>query len=355
MDKTAKELLKLRGLIDEVDEKLQKLLVHRASLVSAVGVLKTKSCSHPTFYRPDREALILRSVINRNCGKFPKEVMAGIFRGILSACLALERPLNVGYLGPQGSFSESALLKQFGLSAKGIPYDTIAAVFEAIESEECDVGIVPYMNTTGGPVLTSIEEMVDSSLTVCGEVYLPIHQCFMSHPQATGVPERIYSHDQSFKQCREWIKKHYPSVPLITVSSNALGAKIASLDKSAAAIAGELAAKKYHLKIHHSHIQDKAENTTRFFALGRTAVPRTGKDKTTIGVKNGKVTDLDHLPYVKKHLLESHKVQLGKRSSLLMLDLDIHQEETSFKKIVKELNDRHLRFHIFGSYPQAPY
>lgn len=355
MDKTAKELQKLRGLIDEVDEKLQKLLVHRASLVSAVGVLKTKSCSHPTFYRPDREASILRSVIHRNCGKFSKEAMAGIFRGILSACLALERQLGVGYLGPQGSFSESALIKQFGPSAKGVPYDTIVAIFEAIASEECDVGIVPYMNTTGGPVLPSIQALVESSLMICGEVYLPIHQCFMSHPQSTCMPERIYSHDQSFKQCQAWIKKHYPSVSLITVSSNALGAKIVSLDKAAAAIAGELAAKKYHLKIHHANIEDKADNTTRFFVLGNTAVPPTGKDKTTIGIKNGKLAEIERLPHLKKHLLESSKVQLGKSNSVLMIDLDIHQQATSFKKIVKELKELHTSFHIFGSYPQAPY
>ncbi|MCB1693223.1 MAG: prephenate dehydratase, partial [Pseudomonadales bacterium] len=290
MSKTTPErpsLESLRQRIDALDLEILELLNERARCALDVAHVKQAESGDtaPIYYRPEREAQVLRNIMERNPGPLSSEKVAQVYRQIMSACLALEQPLSVAYLGPEGTFTQLATQKQFGHAVIGMPMVTVDDVFREVAAETCNYGVVPVENSTEGVISHTLDNFLESSLRICGEVVLRIHHHLMVAPDADETRiERIYSHQQTLAQCRRWLDGHYPKVPRLTATSNAEAARRALEEPGSAAIAGEIAAEIYGLKILSKKIEDMIDNTTRFLVVGREDVGPSGKDKTSIMV-----------------------------------------------------------------------
>ena len=284
-DRVAQALTELRQRIDDIDGELQRLLNERARWVLSVGELKRENSTsgEAVFHRPEREAQILRSVAERNGGPFPTEDMVRLFREVISSCLALEQPLTVAFLGPEGTFTEAAMVRHFGHAAIGRSAASIADVFREVETGATHYGVVPVENSTEGVINHTLDCLSRSTVRICGEVALPIHHNLLIAPGVdVGAIRRIYSHQQSFAQCRGWLDAHWAAVERIPVASNAEAARLAAGATDAAAVAGELARERYGLSLVAANIEDETSNTTRFHVLGRHEVGPSGRDKTSL-------------------------------------------------------------------------
>jgi chorismate mutase/prephenate dehydratase len=233
------ELGKLRDGIDAIDGDLLRLINERAKLARRIGEIKQGN-----IYRPEREAQVLRRVAERNPGPLPAAAAQRIVREVMSACLALEQPLTIAYLGPAGTYSESAARKHFGGAPTLLPCPGIDDVFRVIESGNAHYGVVPIENSTEGAIGRSLDLLLSSPLKICGEINLPIHHNLMAQRHA-GRGGRIYSHAQSLAQCHEWLNRNLPLVLRVPVASNAEAARLAAAEEGAAAVAGEAAAELY--------------------------------------------------------------------------------------------------------------
>src|SRR5579872_4876157 len=265
----AVKLEAVRARIDSVDEQIQRLINERAKLAQLVGISKSRDGHTVDFYRPEREAQVLRRARERNRGPLRDEEVVRLFREIMSACLAQQEPLKVAYLGPEATFSQTAVLTHFGHSVRALPLGSIDEVFHEVESGAADFGVVPIENSTEGTVNHTLDRFSSSPLKICGEVELRIHHYLMGNMSALGRIVRICSHPQSLAQCRGWLQEHLPNVELVPASSNGEAARRARDERGTAAIAGETAAEVYGLKILAAEIEDRADNTTRFLVLGR--------------------------------------------------------------------------------------
>ncbi|MFA5626837.1 MAG: prephenate dehydratase [Thiohalomonadaceae bacterium] len=351
----------IRERIDVLDEQLQALINERAGLAQEVAQVKIAAdAERAVFYRPEREAQILRKVVERNQGPLPGEEMARLFREIMSACLALERPMRVAYLGPEGTFTQAATLKHFGHSVQTISLPTIVEVFREVEAGSADYGVVPVENSTGGIVGHTLDILLDTPLKVAGEVELRIHQHLMGRMRDLAEVRRIYSHSQSLLQCRAWLDTNLPGVERIDVSSNAEAARRATIEDGAAAIAGEVAAGLYGLSVLAQNIEDQPDNTTRFLVLGRKSVPPSGKDKTSVLVATrNKPGALYHLlaPLaqhgVSMSRIESRPSRQGMWEYVFFLDIEGHAEESRVAVALQELAAEASLFKLLGSYPKA--
>ena len=271
-------LARHRAAIDALDREILQRLNARASHAQAIGALKGGTAA----YRPEREAQVLMRLQAANRGPLSNEAIAGIFRQAMSACLALEQTLRVAYLGPAGTFSHDAVAKHFGQFVDMLPCATIDEVFRAAESEQTDHAVVPVENSTEGVVGRTLDLMYLTPLSICGEIRLRVRQNLLSAAATLGEVTRVYSHAQSFAQCALWLGGHLPGAARITVASNAEAARLAAAEAGSAAIAGENAAAIYALNVLASHIEDESNNTTRFWVLGRNAVPPSGRDETSL-------------------------------------------------------------------------
>lgn len=259
----------VRKKIDALDLQLQTLLNQRAELALNVKRIKQQHGDHPIYYRPEREAQILKQICDRNTGPLDTQTMTHIFSAILTACLALQEKIKIAFLGPIGTFSQAAALKHFGTAMQAIPTATIQAVFDAVINNNAHYGVVPIVNSTTGIIKLTLDILMTSQVTICGEVMLPIHHCLLRNKNASTSPKYIYSHEQSFAQCKTWLAKNYPAVEKIAVASNAAAAELAADDIEAAAIAGEQAAEIYTLTTVAQHIEDDHHNQTRFLIIGQ--------------------------------------------------------------------------------------
>ena len=267
-----------RDRIDSIDEQIHRLLNERALVAKEVGASKTaQGVQTADFYRPEREAQVLRKAIERNQGPLRSEEVVRLFREIMSACLAQEEPLKVAFLGPEGTFSQQAVLKQFGHSVRALPMGEIREVFEEVQAGHADFGVVPIENSTEGTVNNTLDMFLSSSLKICGEVELRIHQHLMGRMQGLPSISRICSHQQSLAQCRQWLDEHLPGVERIAASSNAEAARRARDEEGTAAIAGQTAAEVYGLNLIAHDIEDRPDNTTRFLVIGRKLFDPSGK------------------------------------------------------------------------------
>src|SRR4051812_10874996 len=240
------DLAKIRASIDGVDEKIHALISERASLAQLVGISKSKDgWKTVDFYRPEREAQVLRMAKARNQGPLRDEEVLRLFREIMSACLAQQEPLKVGYLGPEGTFTQAAVMTHFGHSVRGLALSSIDDVFHEVEAGNADFGVVPIENSTEGTVNNTLDRFLNSPLTISGEVELRIHHNLMGNLSALSDIKRVCSHPQALAQCRGWLDEHLPEVERVPVSSNAEGARRARDEKGTAAIAGETAAEVY--------------------------------------------------------------------------------------------------------------
>ena len=255
----------LRQAIDALDDALLKQLNERAKLAQQVAEAKQKNQTNSdeplAFYRPEREAQVLRRIAHLNEGPIPDEKVMYLFRQVMSACLSLEQPMKVGYLGPEGTFTHQAAIKHFGYAAVGIPLVTVDEIFREVAAEACQYGVVPVENSTEGSVSHTLDTFVNASLKICGECELQVHHNFMVSSE--GPIERIYAHEQTFGQCRKWLDSHYPNAERVVASSNAQGARLAKEDASAGAIAAEVAAELYGLRITAKKIEDSPEKIGR--------------------------------------------------------------------------------------------
>src|SRR5580704_1892906 len=259
----------VRRRIDAVDVEIHRLISERARLAQQVGISKKHDGRTVDFYRPEREAQVLRMARERNTGPLRDAEVLRLFREIMSACLAQQEPLKVAFLGPEGTFTQTAVLTHFGHSVRALPLASIDEVFHEVEAASADFGVVPIENSTEGTVNHTLDRFLLSPLKICGEVELRIHHNLMGVMGSLGRIVRICSHPQSLAQCRAWLDEHLPNVEQVPVSSNAEGARRARDEQGTAAIAGQTAAEVYGLKVLASQIEDRADNTTRFLVLGR--------------------------------------------------------------------------------------
>ena len=361
-DKQA-DLLEIRKRIDEVDERIQALINERARFAQEVGVSKGELVSAVEYYRPEREAEVLRRIQDRNQGPLRDEEMLRLFREIMSACLAQQEPLKIGFLGPEGTFTQTAVFKHFGHSVRALPFHTIDEVFHEIESGVADFGVVPIENSTEGSVNNTLDMFLTSPLKIAGEIELRIEQHLLGSEVGLDKIERICAHEQSLAQCRSWIREPLPQVELIGMSSNAAGARRARDEDGTAAIGPSVAADVYDLKVLVSNIEDRADNATRFLVVGRKLLAASGHDKTTILVST---SDTAVGAGVLHHLLQplaDHDVSMTRIESrpsqrknwdyVFFIDLAGHAEESPAKEALAELKERSSLFKILGAYPKA--
>jgi chorismate mutase / prephenate dehydratase len=353
----------IRERIDAVDQQLHALINQRAELAREVGVSKHKEGRLVDFYRPEREAEVLRMALARNRkGPLRDEEVLRLFREIMSACLAQEKPLKVAYLGPEGTYSQSAVLKQFGHSVRALALTSIDEVFQEVQAGNADFGVVPVENSSEGTVNNTLDRFMTTSLSICGEVELRVHHNLIGRMKDMSQVQRICAHPQALAQCRGWLDEHLPQVERVPVSSNAEGARRARDENGTAAVAGVVAAEVYGLEILAPNIEDSDDNTTRFLVLGSKILQPSGSDKTTILVSGAETTEsgalfrlLEPLARHKVNLtrIESRPSRRRKWDYVFFIDLQGHAEDPPVAKALAELRKRASLFRVLGSYPQA--
>ena len=352
------ELGRHRAAIDALDREILERLNARAANAQAIGKLKAGGIA----YRPEREAQVLMRLQAENGGPLSKEAVAGVFRQVISACLALEQPLRIAYLGPAGTFSHAAVAKHFGDFVEAEPCATIDEVFRTAESGRTDYAVVPVENSTEGAVGRTLDLMCQTPLAICGEIKLRIRQNLLSNEAAVGAVKKVYSHAQSLAQCVQWLALHLPAATRVAVASNAEAARLAAAEPGAAAIAGEIAAAIYGLNVLAPHIEDEPNNTTRFWVLGRQAVPPSGRDETSLVMsapnRPGAVYGL--LEPLAKHgvsmsRLESRPARTGLWEYLFFVDIEGHATEPPVAAALAELREKAQFLKLLGSYPAAVY
>lgn len=355
----ADSLLDLREKIDGLDQQIQSLITERAKIAQQVAHSKQQS-NDTVFYRAEREAQVLRRVMDRNEGPLRDEEMARLFREIMSACLALEQEMAIAFLGPEGTFTQAAALKHFGHSIKTTPFTSIGDVFREVESGAVSYGVVPVENSTEGVINHTLDEFMTSSLNICGEVILRIHHNLLSNESDLSSIKKVYSHQQSLGQCRKWLDANLPDVELVDVSSNATAAQMASSEKNVAAIAGETAAEIYNLNMLVPNVEDEPDNTTRFLIIGKRETPASGEDKTSliISTPNRAGALLSILePFAKNNIsmnrIESRPSRRGAWDYVFFVDIDGHENDENVKHALDELAKVATMVNVLGSFPKA--
>ncbi len=348
----------LRTEIDAIDAQLVELLNRRAQVAGEVGHLK--STQERDFHVPSREREVHERVVRLNQGPLPSEALRGIFREIMSACLALESPMQVAFLGPQATFTHVAAQQQFGMSALLTPQKSIPAVFEEVEKGRALYGVVPVENSTEGMVSHTLDMFVESDLKITAEVLLEVSHDLLSRTGRMEDVRKVYSHPQALAQCRHWLEENLPNIPLVDVASTALAAQIVAEDLSAAAIAGCAAAEHYGLKVARSRIEDQVNNFTRFIVVSRKLAEPSGNDKTSIlfSVKDEPGILYRMLePFARRGVnlskIESRPVKTKAWEYIFFLDMVGHVSEPHVGEAIEELRGYCQFLKILGSYPKA--
>ncbi len=368
-EKKAKAINEIRKKIDALDQELQQRINERARLAGQMGEEKRRflepggDAKEPAtaFYDPARENQVLRRVQERNEGPLKDRDMMAIFRAIMSACLALERPLQVGYLGPEGTFTQQAAYKHFGHAIMVQSQATVAAVFQQVEAEQADYGVVPVENSTEGMVSHTLDNFMDSPLRICGEVELRIRLHLLAAPDTKPEELRcVYAHQMALAQCSRWLAKHHPQVEQMAVSSNAEAARRAAQEPAAAAVAGAALKELYALRSLGENIEDRGDNSTRFLVIGHHDVAPSGHDKSSL------IVSTRNIPGALFHLLEPfsrENVQLTRIDTrpsrretwayVFFMEFEGHLQEEPIVRIVQELEQNSLMVKLLGSYPRA--
>ena len=359
----APDLGEIRKRIDDIDERIQSLINERAQFAREVGESKGELAEAVDYYRPEREADVLRRVLDRNDGPLRNDEMLRLFREIMSACLAQQEPLKIGFLGPEGTFTQTAVFKHFGHSVRALPFHTIDEIFQEVESGAADFGVVPIENSTEGSVNNTLDMFLTSPLKIGGEIELRIEQHLLGNEKGLDKIERICAHEQSLAQCRSWLRENLPHVELIGMSSNAAGARRARDENGTAAIGPDVAADVYDLSILVNNVEDRADNATRFLVVGRSLLASSGNDKTTLlistsdtGAGSGVLFNL--LKPLAEHgvsmtRIESRPSQRKNWDYVFFIDLDGHAEEAPLAEALEKLKSRSSLFKVLGAYPKA--
>jgi chorismate mutase/prephenate dehydratase len=354
-----RQLAKIRTAIDGLDQKVVALLNARLKLAQKIGELKRGARGR--IYVAEREAQVLRRVLAANAGPLKPAAVRAIYREIMSAALALEKPLVVAYLGPEATNTHQAALRKFGASVEYRPMQALADVFAAVEKGEADYGVVPVENSTEGSVRDSLDLFVETPLKIVAEVQLSIDHALISREPLAKI-RKVYSKDQALAQCRRWLQRHLPHALLVDVDSTALGVQHAAKEKGAAAVAPRLAAERYRVPIQAEHIQDQKNNTSRFGILGREAsgMVGDGQDKTSL------LVSLHHepgsllralQPFDRRKLnltrIESRPSRLRPWDYIFFLDVTGHYDDPAMQAALRHLRRQCPLVKWLGSYPAA--
>ncbi len=358
--KSDKMMQEFRTKINDIDIKIVELLDDRAKFVKEIG--EYKKAHNIPVYQPEREKEVKEMALNHSKQLFPTSGLLQIFTEIVSAARSLEEPITVCYLGPEGSFTEMAARKQFGSSVIMKPLANTSDVFREVENGKMDFGVIPIENSLGGIVPVTLDEFVDSPLKVIGEVYLTIHHNLLANVANISEIKRIYSHPQSFTQCRIWLETNIPNVEKIEVASNSKAASMVPWDKFSAAIAGAIAAERYGLNILADNIEDNPENTTRFWIIANKDYKFQNPEKTTI------LVSVKDKPGALLQLLDpfnSNNINLSKIESrpskrrpwdyLFFIDLEGGIEDTGLQNSLEKVKENSVFLKVLGSYPKNNY
>ena len=371
MSDDPRSLDEVREDIDAIDREIQSLISRRARCAQEVADIKMEevlsareqgeSEQEVVFYRPEREAQVLNRIKERNDGPLGSDKVAFIFREIMSACLALERPLQVAYLGPEGTFTQAATIKHFGHAVVSIPQGTIDSVFNQVEAEDCNYGVVPVENSTEGMVSHTLDNFMDSTLKICGEVEMQIHHHLLagSHTGAEDIV-RVCAHQQALAQCRGWLEHYLPHAELRAVSSNGEAARLAAAEPGTVAIAGDMAADQYDLEKLYENIEDSSHNTTRFLIIGRDEIPPSGNDKTSIIVSSrnrpGALFDLLQ-PFrdagISLTRIDTRPSRTEKWAYVFFIEFEGHLQDQPIADVMAGLEEHSILLKPLGSYPKA--
>ncbi len=375
------DLNKLRREIDRLDDELLKLLNARAEVSKQIGAAKRaestedaqgsngvegKSGRAPVVFRPEREAHVLRRLQDANPGPLPNAAVSRIYHEIMSASSALQRPIRVAYLGPAGTFSEQAVIKQFGRSAVAVACANFDEVFRRTETGETDFSVVPVENSTEGAISRALDLLLTTPLKICSEVVVRVQQNLMRKREGMDAITKVYSHAQSLAQTQGWLNRNLPGVDRVTVESNAEAARLASLDTGTAAIAGLNAAENYGLTVLAPNIEDDPTNRTRFIVAGQIDAQRSGRDRTWLVMSAPNKPGAVHAlltPFAKHGVsmtkLESRPARIasmpGSWEYLFYVDIEGHQQDTVVAKALDELKSIAPYLKIFGSFPVGDY
>jgi chorismate mutase/prephenate dehydratase len=360
------KLKAIRERIDAIDSQLLDLISERARCAQEVAEVKLEASqsedASPIFYRPEREAQVLRAIQERNPGPLASDYVASIFREIMSSCLALEQPLSVAYLGPEGTYSQAAALKHFGQSAIPMGQASIYKVFRQVEERQCDYGVVPVENSTEGMVGQTLDCFLESPLQISGEIELPVvHHLLAAQQTDLDAIQLVLGHEQALGQCRQWLDSHLPDVPREAVASNGEAARRAVGEAGVAAIAGALAAQLHDLNILASAIQDSSTNTTRFLVLGRESVPPSGHDKTSllVSARNRPGALLGLLrPFEENGIsltrIDSRPSKTEKWTYVFYIECEGHLADEVMTEVMGQIEEHSIMLKRLGSYPRAP-
>ena len=349
-------LAPLRIEIDEIDATILELLNRRARVAQNVGHIKAET-NAPVF-RPEREAQVLRAAADKNPGPLHDGDVQLIFREIMSACRALEKRVIVAYLGPAGTFSEQAVYHQFGHAVEALPCPSIDDVFRAAETGTADFGVVPVENSAEGAVNRTLDLLLQTKLTISGDVAIDVHHNLMTASGTMKGVTRVCAHSQALAQCQVWLSQNYPQLEREAVVSNGEAALMARGDPTLAAIAGEIAGRTYDLQIVNAHIQDDPHNRTRFAVIGRLQTSPSGRDHTSLVLsvtnKAGAVYNL-LAPLaangVSMTRFESRPARMGTWEYYFYVDVEGHAHDPKVAKALEELQNNAAFFKLLGSYP----
>jgi len=360
--KTVREIEKLRQKIDLIDREILRLLNERARIAREIGRIKKER--NLEIHVPERERAIFEKLLRLNRTEFgeefPPEALVHIYREIISACLSLEKPLRIAYLGPKATFTHQAALEFFGFSAHYVPCTTIRDVFAEVESERADYGVVPVENTIEGVVNYTLDMFLESDLKISGEIVIPISLHLLSSCESIDEVERVYSHKVALGQCRKWLEKNLPQARVIETESTAKACEIALEEEKTAAIASEVAGYTYHLNVLARNIQENGDNFTRFLVISRRRMKPTGKDKTSLifAVRDEpgalyRALEAFYKKGVNLTKIESRPSRRRAWDYVFFVDLEGHQEEERIKEVLEDLKGRTQMVKILGSYPRA--
>ena len=348
---------KLRKKIDKIDEKLVELINERAQIVVEVG--KLKQADESPIYVPHREKAVLDKIAHLNQGPLPDKTMQAIWRELMSGSFFLERPLQVGYLGPQGSFSHNAAILKFGQSVDHEALSDIRGIFEEVSKGHCDFGIVPIENSAGGGVRETLDAFVETDVLICGEANMAIHHNLMANSPMHEI-KRIYSQPEVFAQCRNWLAATFKDTETVPMPSSSRAAKLAAGEPGSAAIASSVAAEIYGLKILCQNIEDIANNITRFLIISKQDAEPSGDDKTVILFTTAHRTGalVDVLNVFGEYGL--NMTNIGSRPNrkreweyYFFVDFLGHKQEDHVKKALAEAKKHCLQLSILGSFPKS--
>ncbi|MEE9258401.1 MAG: prephenate dehydratase [Nitrospinaceae bacterium] len=354
-----RKLQELREKIDRIDDQLLTLINRRATLAVRIGQEKSRQNTSGHFHVPHREREIIDRLIRQSTGPFCADAIESVFREIFSATLALEKPLNIGYLGPETTFSHQAALKHFGHSSSFTPFNNIESIFSAVEQGNCHYGVVPVENSIEGVINLTLDCFVDSPVLICDEAVMGISLNLLSREKSLANIRKIYSHPQPFAQCRAWLNQNLPHAEQAPASSTAQAAEMAEKDEGSAAISGRLAAEVYKLNILAENIQDQTENHTRFLIIGRDKTKRAKRNKTSImfSIRDESGTLLKALQLFARNKINLTKIQSRPLKNrqweyLFFVDFEGHIDDKTVARVLAALEKMSLFMRVLGSYPR---